>query len=110
MSNINTNINKISGMKLNLDVLKSMLIEQKLSDKYEQLKSNMLFVKVNTLMSHMPPFEVMKFLGCSYEFDVDPDTMKPYKLHCWVGKNHKLRDQIHTEYDVPINFQLTLAA
>ena len=110
MSKKDTNIIKISGMNSNIDVLKSKLKDQKLSDQYEQLNYNMLLVKVGTLMSYMPPNEVNKFLGCSYEYDVDPDTMKPYKLHCWVGKNHKLRDQIHTEYDVPALFQLPLIA
>jgi len=110
MTNKYTNIIKISGTNSNLEVLKSKLEKQKVFDQYEQLDCNMLSVKVGTLMSYMPINEVKKFFECSYRFDVDPDTMKPLKLHCWVGKNHKLRDQIHTEYDVPIYFQLPLVA
>ena len=104
------NIISISGTNSSFEVVKNKFNDQKLSDQYDQLNFNMLFVKVGTLMSHMAPNEVKKFYECDYEFDVDPDTMKPYKLHCWVGKNHKLRDQIHTEYDVPIHFQLPLVA
>ena len=72
------------------------------------LRLKMYVVKIGTLMFYLPHTEVMKYLGCDYEFDVEADSGVPIKLHTWLGKDHKYQKKYHKEFEIPQHLKIPL--
>lgn len=74
----------------------------------DELTSNMLRVKVKTLMYYLPKEEVNNYYGCDFEFYVVGDNNIPIDIHVWTGKDHKYREKYHKVFPVPEQLRIPL--